>query len=210
MAVFGNENLQTSTVSIENQIIGGVFSPASSGTADSIDCYMDFGGLWNLSVKCGLYKWNSGTSVWDFVKETETWTVGFGEDVDGWHTFNFTGTKPIVSSGVNYILCAWSEDAARSALNVRVNPGFAGNKVLADSLATYGTFPDPFSIDTTLANYIMSIHCNYTPSAAGTNMQINIGDTFKSIAGMQINIGDVWKTVAGAQINIGDVWKTIF
>lgn len=45
---------------------------------------------------------------------------------------------------------------------------------------------------------------------SGTNMQLNIGDSWKTISGMQINIGDSWKTVAGAQINIGDSWKTIF
>ena len=45
---------------------------------------------------------------------------------------------------------------------------------------------------------------------AGTNMQINIGDAWKSVAGMQINIGDAWKSVAGMQINIGDAWKTVF
>ena len=55
----------------------------------------------------------------------------------------------------------------------------------------------------------------YTATAAGggptgTNMQINIGDTWKSVDGMQINIGDTWKTVAGVQQNVGDVWKTVF
>lgn len=47
-------------------------------------------------------------------------------------------------------------------------------------------------------------------AAAGTNTQINIGDTWKEISAVKINIGDVWKDVAGAQINIGDAWKEIF
>ena len=50
----------------------------------------------------------------------------------------------------------------------------------------------------------------YGAGVGGTNAQINIGDTWKTIAGMQINIGDDWKAVEGAQINIGDTWKTIF
>ena len=50
----------------------------------------------------------------------------------------------------------------------------------------------------------------YYTEAAGTNTQINIGDSWKAISAMQINIGDTWKPVAGAQINIGDSWKTIF
>ena len=47
-------------------------------------------------------------------------------------------------------------------------------------------------------------------AAAGTNLQLNIGDAWKEVDAMQINIGDVWKDVAGAQINIGDAWKEIF
>lgn len=47
-------------------------------------------------------------------------------------------------------------------------------------------------------------------ASAGTNFQINIGDTWRAVPAMQINIGDAWKAVAGAQINIGDAWKTIY
>lgn len=47
-------------------------------------------------------------------------------------------------------------------------------------------------------------------SVSGTNMQINIGDTWKTVDSMQINIGDTWKPVTQALINIGDVWKSIF
>ncbi|KKL65245.1 hypothetical protein LCGC14_2156910 [marine sediment metagenome] len=54
------------------------------------------------------------------------------------------------------------------------------------------------------------VGASFTAAAAGTNAQINIGDSWKAISAMQINIGDVWKPVAGAQVNIGDAWKTIF
>lgn len=46
--------------------------------------------------------------------------------------------------------------------------------------------------------------------AASTNIQINIGDTWKVMAAAQINIGDVWKDVTSVKINIGDVWKDVF
>lgn len=56
---------------------------------------------------------------------------------------------------------------------------------------------------------------NFTPpteaySGVGTNTQVNIGDSWKEIAGMQVNIGDSWKEVASAQVNIGDSWKGVF
>lgn len=41
-------------------------------------------------------------------------------------------------------------------------------------------------------------------------IQINIGDTWKTVESIQINIGDSWKEVTNAQINIGDTWKTIY
>lgn len=44
----------------------------------------------------------------------------------------------------------------------------------------------------------------------GTNIQINISDTFKTVTKVQINISDTWKNITKAQVNIGDVWKSIF
>lgn len=46
--------------------------------------------------------------------------------------------------------------------------------------------------------------------AVGTNMKINIGDTWKDVDSMKINIGDTWKDVVGIKQNIGDVWKDVF
>jgi hypothetical protein len=44
----------------------------------------------------------------------------------------------------------------------------------------------------------------------GTNMQINVGDVWKVVAGAQINIGDTWKTVSSVKVNVGDTWKVVF
>jgi len=48
------------------------------------------------------------------------------------------------------------------------------------------------------------------PAAVGTNMKINIGDTWKDVESMKINIGDEWKDVESVKINIGDAWKTVY
>ena len=47
-------------------------------------------------------------------------------------------------------------------------------------------------------------------ASTGTNMQINISDTFKDVEELSINIGDVWKPVVSVQINVGDSWRTVF
>ena len=56
--------------------------------------------------------------------------------------------------------------------------------------------------------YVDKIDLN--EAVAGTNFQINIGDTWKEVTAIKINIGDVWKSVTGAWINISDTWKKIF
>lgn len=46
--------------------------------------------------------------------------------------------------------------------------------------------------------------------ASGTNMQINISDSWKVVnIPLKIHNG-TWRDVVGAQINIGDAWKTIY
>jgi hypothetical protein len=46
--------------------------------------------------------------------------------------------------------------------------------------------------------------------ATGTNIKVNVGDSWKTASAVKINIGDSWKTVSSAKINIGDTWKDIF
>lgn len=49
-----------------------------------------------------------------------------------------------------------------------------------------------------------------TLAPSGTNMQINIGDSFKTVDAMKINISDTWKDVVAVKINIGDTWRDVF
>jgi len=46
--------------------------------------------------------------------------------------------------------------------------------------------------------------------AVGTNMKINISDTWKDVDSIKINIGDVWKDVEGIWINVNNSWKVIY
>lgn len=78
--------------------------------------------------------------------------------------------------------------------------GYAGGSALlsSDSGSTWSTLGNDFAFE---------IHGT---AAVGTNMQLNIGDTWKEIPAVQINIGDTWKEVVGIQQNIGDTWKEVF
>lgn len=114
-----------------------------------------------------------------------TYGIDDGRTVSTWPT-NYTGNNieevytNVVSTGM----------ATRELAAISENPGAFG----MSSADSWGGFT-------------VAVH---PAGAAGTNSQINIGDSWNEIGAMQINIGDSWKAVAAAQINIGDTWKSIF
>lgn len=57
---------------------------------------------------------------------------------------------------------------------------------------------------------LFSFYMVYETAAVGTNMQVNIGDSWKEVAAAKVNIGGAWKEVVAAQVNIGDAWKEVF
>jgi len=70
-----------------------------------------------------------------------------------------------------------------------------------------GDLPAAWGASTGTGAYLISL---YAVVGAGTNMKINIGDSFKDVAELKINIGGVWKDVIGVKINIGNVWRDVF
>jgi hypothetical protein len=47
-------------------------------------------------------------------------------------------------------------------------------------------------------------------TATGTNMKLNVGDSWKTVTAVKVNVGDSWKPVTKVQVNVGDSWKTVF
>lgn len=120
------------------------------------------------------------------------------------------------TSGTNTLLVYYNGSAVgttnsnnTSGITGRSFGNGAGNyyKGILDEVGIWSRALDSSEVSTL---YNSGSGLTYPFAAGGTNFQINIGDSWKEIAGIQINIGDSWKSVAGAQINIGDSWKTIF
>lgn len=111
-----------------------------------------------------------------------------------------------ISPNTIYYLAVQLDDTATTTYIVYTSSGGGGY----DYLTSQTTLDSPYGGGTLSdANGMYAIYAVWE-AAAGTNMQINIGDAWKAIPTMQINIGDAWKAVASAKINIGDAWKTIF
>ncbi len=132
--------------------------------------------------------------------------------VDDWDNFsgNYYGYTAVSSTGLFYINF---NSTGISDLNLsgitkiclkEYDHDYLGGSVSNnDSIGIYGSYAE----DTSNKPYL---EIDYTPAATGTNMQINIGDAWKTVDSLQINIGDVWKDVVSVQQNVGDVWKTVF
>lgn len=122
----------------------------------------------------------------------------------GWKTV--TGLNWSISASTSYWITVQLDNTATATPTNVTGTGGSGR-----DFVTASTLPDPFGGGALAASAgMVAIYAKYEAVAGGTNFQINIGDSWKTVDGLQINIGDTWKTVAGAQINIGDTWKTIF
>ena len=148
-----------------------------------------------------LDTWSSGANrPKDATKTTasDTMTLKGGSDISNGvyvaRSFDVTTiVQEIVDRG------GWSSGADMGFICTTGAGHGLGNTLRAFTYDAYGGGAYPYP----------HLTINYT-SAAGTNFQINIGDSWHAVEGMQINIGDTWKAAAGAQVNIGDAWKTIF
>lgn len=188
----------SSNLSIKNVIRCVKFSAPENGTVSEL-------GIWIASA-------NGAVDIDLGIYEDDGGEPGNALEIGGKTTSNssstwerITGFNVSINNGTSYWL-------AFSATNVSTNYGDwkSGGTARFESGVT--ALEDPWETGTdSNSSTIPCIYALYTATGGeGTNCQINIGDSWKSIDAMQINIGDAWKAVAGAQINIGDAWKTIF
>jgi len=121
----------------------------------------------------------------------------------GWKSI--TGLNITISASTTYWIAVQLDNTAKTT-NTNYS-SVSGGAVSQDSNAGAG-LKDPWTSSTT-SGFIVS---NYAIISAetGTNMKINIGDSFKAVSAMKINIGDVWKDVTSIKQNIGDSWNTVF
>jgi len=84
-----------------------------------------------------------------------------------------------------------------------------GNRASAKYSAS--TLPSNWgSSDSNNDNLGIIVYGKYEATATGTNLQINVDDSFKEIPAIKVNKDDAWKEVTAAKINKDDVWKEIF
>ena len=116
-----------------------------------------------------------------------------------------TGLNIAITPGATYWIAAQVDDTATTTQGNYSTGGIYLHRKHAQTSLT-----NPWG-ETTWPNsgIVAAIYAVYT-TAVGTNMKINIGDTFKDVDSLKINIGGAWKDVTKVQQNIGGVWKDVF
>jgi len=122
----------TGSTTIENQIVGSLFTPASSGRLSNIMAYIGV----TTSAKLGgaaLYRhsdlaWIANTSVISLAVATS------------WRTFTFAQPYPAVIAGTDYILVAWSASGSGNGL-LYYGSGVANQGHIDPQ--TWGAWPNP-------------------------------------------------------------------
>jgi len=123
----------------------------------------------------------------------------------GW--FKVTGLDWSLTSGTDYWLAVYVVDTLNPTKGDWATSGGSG----FDSKA-----PGPLtSLDPYNGGVVQDSDAMYAVYALyeeipGTNLKVNIGDTWKEMSAIKTNIGDSWKEVAAVKTNIGDTWKEVF
>lgn len=188
---FGYESIGTGgTKSIENTIVGSVFTITENGTVDSITVALKTTTSYVGLVKCAIYK-HSDLSL---VGETPEEEVELGGTAAWYRPFSFFGTKPSLIENTAYVLMAWGESNAGTAFMV-YNVGSTDQGHYKTT--TYDGFPNPLVSPTHTTNKF-SIYCNYTVPAPDTKAPTysNVG-TNTTIAGQPCLFYTKWTDETG-------------
>jgi len=155
-----------------------------------------------LAYKITRTDWVESEVSWNIYKTGSNWTSGGGDYV----TSNPSGGSAVVPASYG-----WMEWDIKAIVEDAIdNVSGMVELLLKDSTDSGSTitalYSRDYTVDTDLCPYV---EITYTP-AAGTNIQVNIGDIWKEVDSIKINIGDVWKDVSGTWVNVGDSWKVIY
>jgi len=159
---------------IYNYITGSIFTCPQDGQANSITAHMYITDD-PMYVKCAIYR----ASDLSFIAATEEKTIP--RTSGSWQTFNFLGTPPTLSAGIQYLLVAW---ATRTPSGVGIayieNDPVGTYLTVRQSLTYSANFPSVLvpTYDNAHPDYptgyyprICSIYCTYTavaPPPTGT------------------------------------------
>ena len=173
--------------------VGNGFAPVNQFSTDSA------GGAALVSVNENYATLIGSASNYNAVYRGRTTEYGTSRILhsaipNNYNRYNYSYT--LNASGLSYL---------NSVKSKSLNKGYAFFGIILGGVVD-GIAPSASSNHVTLQSIgSMKLTLNYTTGTTG--MQINVGDSWKDVAGASINVGDEWKPVSDIDINISDTWK---
>ena len=162
-AGFGSEGDGVALLDFEDDIWAGIYSPASSGTADSMKIRLQISSS-AKNVKGALYLW-SDTSL---VDSTEIRSISSG--AEHWEYFDFI-LGGSITAFTQYALTAMCQAGGGTGKIDYISSGGTHSGQLSFG---YGAWPDPWSTADLSGSFTISIYAYYTlegEPAVGTIMR---------------------------------------
>ena len=154
----------------------------------------------NINIQMAVYDSDSPSNK---ISNSNTPSVSVNSTTAQWWTSSYISIPTFTA--IQYYL-PWQNDVSGQFYVYYDSTG----SLLKYAIETVFSWPSTITWTESGSASRYSIYCTYTAGAAGTNMEINIGDAWKDVDKLEINIGDTWKDVTKVQLNVGDTWKTIF
>lgn len=152
--------------------------------------------------KPSVYVWDG--SSWNILVKSTTTTS------DAWHMYTLTYDGTIVRYYIDGTEVDTWTGTPRTGLTAAFRIGRYAGQYTESTIDEFGLWDEAKSSNEVTELYNSGAGLQYPFGVAGTNLQINIADSWKEVNAMKINVGDAWKPVVGMKVNIGDAWKTVF
>jgi len=152
LPAFGNSVIGNFSKSIKDNISGSKYTMLVNGTAESISAFIQTNQTSSVKTKCMIYRVNDS----QLIGTTEEKIINTGDEPD-WVTFNFTGSKPGLTTDTQYILSCWSNDTCYFYFdNVTDNTCGRYKNIV------YGSSPSPNISWESEESNLYFIYCSYS------------------------------------------------
>lgn len=188
----------------------------SSRTYSWADFQTEFGTAVVKKIRISHYGYYIGTSeitayLDDFTFGGTDYVFGIEDLTANVGAFTLTGITAILTKALNMTASVGS--FTLTGITTALKRGYT----IATSVGSFTltgiatTFTKALNITTAVGEFILTgISVTLLGPSAGTNMKINISDSWKDVSGIKINIGGSWKDVNSIKQNISGSWKDVF
>jgi hypothetical protein len=153
----GYTKVGNSAACVDDRICGSVFTANENGYADNITAYINQAYMSPGPYQCMLYRASNGVLIGNTTSDWVSLPQGNPASSAWWAVFNFTGEKPFLMKGTQYIITCWGNSSYSLVYYNESGSSSTGRYYNH----TYGT--PPLSVEFSNEPRFYSIYCSYSP-----------------------------------------------